>query len=90
MATGQGLPPTNKNTDLSQIINLNSEKSCSDLESYPTNLRGGVGDIFNGHPLICGGRTGGGKFYIQMLEAVPTSKYVLGVRSNAHNGWNIC
>ena len=49
-------------TDQSQVMDINSPNSCSNLKQFPHAIGShGAGGVLNGHPVICGGRTGGGK-----------------------------
>ena len=41
--------------DYTQVVDLNSTSSCSNLKSYPYKLEFASGGILNGSPTICGG-----------------------------------
>ena len=52
--------------DYSQVVDMSSTESCSNLDSYPLKLSDATGGLVNGDPLICGGRIGSSfVFYIQ-------------------------
>ena len=53
VATGyaSGIGPTNQ----SQVIDLNSPTTCSNLQPFPHAITNGAGGVLNGHPVICGG-----------------------------------
>ena len=55
MATGYGV---GGNQDYSQVVDMSSTESCSNLDSYPLKLNGATGGLVNGDPLICGGKIG--------------------------------
>ena len=44
--------------DYSQVVDMSSTESCSNLDSYPLKLDGATGGLVNGDPLICGGIIG--------------------------------
>ena len=52
VATGYGYRSTQ---DLSQVVLVNSTKSCSSLPPYPLKLTSANGGVLKGSPLICGG-----------------------------------
>ena len=63
MATGYG---DGNEQDYSQVVDMRSTESCSNLDSYPLKLSAATGGLVNGDPLICGGRIGSSfVFYIQ-------------------------
>ena len=43
----------------SQVIDLNSPDTCTNLQTFPHAIYAGAGGVLNGHPVICGGDIGG-------------------------------
>ena len=41
--------------DFSQVVDVNSNKSCTDLPPYPVKMSSATGGVLKGSPLICGG-----------------------------------
>ena len=41
--------------DFSQVVDMNSTSSYSNLEPYPSKIGDGTGGVLNGFPTICGG-----------------------------------
>ena len=50
-----------QNIDKSQLIDVSSSTTCSNLPPYPLPLYGATGGVINGIPIICGGTTSGGR-----------------------------
>ena len=42
--------------DLVQVVDLNSNTSCSSLQNFPSAVDGATGAVLNNIPIICGGR----------------------------------
>ena len=42
-------------TDLSQVVDLNSNTSCSNLPKFPSKIAYATGALLNNIPIICGG-----------------------------------
>ena len=57
IATGRkgsgGYPSAYSNQ--SQVMNLNSPNTCTNIAPFPDTIYGGAGSVLNGHPVICGG-----------------------------------
>ena len=51
MATGAG----GDFYDYSQVVDMYSRNSCSNLQSYPLKMDTATGGLVNGSPVICGG-----------------------------------
>ena len=45
-------------SDLCQVIDVSSQKQCSNLKSYPLSVSNAAGGVLNNIPTICGGDTG--------------------------------
>ena len=43
----------------SQVMDLNSQDTCLNLQPYPLAIQSGAGGVLNGQPIICGGTLGG-------------------------------
>ena len=65
MVNATGEPGAGSNigaTNHSQVMDINSPNSCTNLQQYPHAIsRHGAGGVLNGHPVICGGRENLGK-----------------------------
>ena len=57
VATG-GIGPKSS-TKQSQVMDLNSPNTCTNLPSFPYAIFSGAGGVLNGRPIICGGCTSG-------------------------------
>jgi len=45
-------------TNQSQVVDLNADTTCSNLQPFPHAIYRAAGGVLNGHPVICGGWTG--------------------------------
>ena len=69
-------------TDDSQVVDLESTKTCSNLPSYPLRLIGATGGVINGSPLICGGE---GRASGESSNAIQSSCYMYDKTSQTWN-----
>ena len=46
-------------TNKAQVVNIQSDSTCTGLADYPMDLWGATGGVIDGRPLICGGTSSG-------------------------------
>ena len=54
--------PTSSSTK-TEVVDVKSGETCSDLDDFPLQIRGGVAANLDGTPVVCGGLLGSSTYY---------------------------